>query len=147
MRDIRSNAGAVGVMQLMPETGRHMAREISFPYSGLATLTDQSSNIRLGTLYLQKMLVRFDNHPVLATAAYNAGPRRVEAWLPEGKQLDARIWIENIPYNETRSYVRRVLTADTIFNWRLTGNTKRISSALGDIEPRSADIPAATSSE
>ena len=135
MRDIRSAAGAIGVMQILPETGRRMAREIRYPYSGLATLTDSASNIRLGIMYLRKMFDRFDENKVLATAAYNAGPLNVEAWLPEASQLDARIWIENIPYNETRAYVRRVLTADAIFHWRLTGKTRRLSTELPAINP------------
>ena len=135
MRDIRSSAGAIGVMQILPETGRRMAREISHPYSGRATLTDSASNIRLGTMYLRKMSDRFDDNRVLATAAYNAGPLSVEAWLPDVNQLDARVWIENIPYNETRGYVRRVLTADAIFHWRLTGEVRRLSSELSTIDP------------
>ena len=130
MRDIRSSAGAIGVMQLMPETGRRTAREIQLPWSGLATLTDSSSNIRLGTHYLGKMFTRFSDNRILATAAYNAGPLRVEKWLPESGNLDARIWIENIPYNETRAYVRRVLTDDAIFHWRMTGQQRRLSSEL-----------------
>jgi len=143
MRDIRSSAGAIGIMQILPETGRRMAREISHPYAGRATLTDSSSNIRLGTMYLQKMFTRFDDNRVLATAAYNAGPLRVDAWLPEAKQLDARVWIENIPYNETRSYVRRVLTADAIFHWRLTGDIKRLSTVLTAIDPATGQVASA----
>jgi soluble lytic murein transglycosylase len=135
MRDIRSAAGAIGIMQILPETGKRMAREIRHPYSGLATLTDSASNIRLGTMYLRKMFDRFEENKVLATAAYNAGPLNVEAWLPGASQLDARIWIENIPYNETRAYVRRVLTADAIFHWRLTGKTRRLSTELTPIDP------------
>ena len=135
MTDIRSIAGAIGVMQLMPATGRSTAAEIKLPYKGLDTLTDPDSNIRLGTFYLGKMLQRFGDNPVLATAAYNAGPTRVEQWLPSGDQLDARIWIENIPFNETRGYVRRVLATDAIFHWRLTGKTRRLSQQLAAIEP------------
>ena len=135
MADIRSIAGAVGVMQLMPETGRRTAAEMSLPYSGLNTLTDPDSNIRLGIFYLGKMLQRFGKNPVLATAAYNAGPLTVEKWLPEFERLDARIWIENIPFNETRSYVRRVLSTDAIFHWRLTGETRRLSERLATIDP------------
>lgn len=133
MADIRSVAGAVGVMQLMPSTGRRTAAEIKLPYKGLDTLTDPDSNIRLGTFYLGKMLQRFGDNPVLATAAYNAGPARVEQWLPHEGQLDARIWIENIPFNETRSYVRRVLATDAIFHWRLTGKTRRLSGQLAAV--------------
>jgi len=130
MRDVRSSAGAIGLMQLMPTTGRDVAKEIKLPYSGLATLVDPESNIRLGTTYLGKMAERYGGNQVLATAAYNAGPHRVDRWLPEDGTIDARIWIENIPFNETRQYVKRVLTAQTIFHWRLTGKMRRLSDEL-----------------
>ena len=130
MRDVRSSAGAIGLMQLMPATGRDVAREIKFPYAGLATLVDPESNIRLGTTYLGKMAQRYDGNQVLATAAYNAGPHRVDRWLPDDDPIDARIWIENIPFNETRKYVKRVLAAQAIFHWRMTGKIKRLSDEL-----------------
>jgi soluble lytic murein transglycosylase len=140
MRDVRSGAGAVGLMQLMPATGKKVAREIHLPYLGLDTLTDPHSNIRLGTTYLGQMADRYGGNRVLATAAYNAGPHRVDAWLPESGSIDARAWIENIPFNETRRYVRRVLAADTIFHWRMTGETRRLSDELllvqADLRPQ-----------
>ena len=134
MRDVRSRAGAVGLMQLMPATGRAVAREIRLPYTGLNTLTDPQHNIRLGTTYLGQMTERFGGNRVLATAAYNAGPHRVVKWLPADGSLDARIWIENIPFNETRKYVRRVLEAETIFHWRMTGQARRLSDQLTSVE-------------
>ena len=134
MRDIRSSAGAIGLMQLMPETGRKVAREIKLPYSGLDTLTNPQANIRLGTRYLANMAERYGGNRVLATAAYNAGPHRVDRWMPEEGSIDARIWIENIPFNETRRYVRRVLAAETIFHWRLTGDMQRLSDQLPVVE-------------
>ena len=130
MRDVRSSAGAIGLMQLMPATGKKVAREIKLPYSGLDTLTNPQSNIRLGTTYLGQMAKRYGGNRVLATAAYNAGPHRVDAWLPQVGNLDARVWIENIPFNETRSYVRRVLAAETIFHWRMTGEVRRLSDEM-----------------
>ena len=130
MRDVRSSAGAIGLMQLMPATGRKVAKSISLPYSGVATLTDPEANIRLGTSYLGEMAERFGGNPVLATAAYNAGPHRVDRWLPESGSQDARIWIENIPFNETRTYVKRVLSAQAIFHWRMTGQVRRVSDQL-----------------
>jgi len=130
MRDVRSSAGAIGLMQLMPATGRQVAREIKLPYSGIDTLTNPQHNIRLGTTYLGKMADRFGGNRVLATAAYNAGPHRVDRWLPQTGDIDARIWIENIPFNETRKYVRRVMAAETIFHWRLTGQVRRLSDEL-----------------
>jgi soluble lytic murein transglycosylase len=141
MRDVRSSAGAIGLMQLMPATGRKVAKQIQLPYSGLDTLTDPGSNIRLGTTYLSQMAERFGGNRVLATAAYNAGPHRVEAWLPETGTLDTRVWIENIPFNETRKYVRRVLEAETIFHWRMTGQNRRLSDVLGKpLEARQQSI-------
>jgi soluble lytic murein transglycosylase len=130
MRDVRSSAGAIGLMQLMPATGQQVAREIRLPYTGLATLTDPESNIQLGTSYLGQMAKRFGGNSVLATAAYNAGPHRVDRWLPEQGSEDARVWIENIPFNETRKYVKRVLSAQTIFHWRMTGQVRRLSDEL-----------------
>jgi soluble lytic murein transglycosylase len=133
MRDVRSSAGAVGLMQLMPNTGRMVAKQINLPYTGLGTLTDPDSNIRLGTSYLGQMAERFGGHSVLATAAYNAGPHRVDAWLPQTGAEDARIWIENIPFNETRKYVKRVLAAQAIFHWRMTGEMRRLSAELSNV--------------
>ena len=130
MSDVRSSAGAIGLMQLMPATGRSTAGEIQLPYAGVSTLVDPGSNIRLGTTYLGKMLKRFDRNPILATAAYNAGPSNVESWLPVENSVDGRIWIENIPFNETRKYVRRVLATEVIFHWRMTGEMRRVSEGL-----------------
>jgi soluble lytic murein transglycosylase len=130
MRDIRSGAGAVGLMQLMPATGKATAKSLRIPYYGVSTLIQPDSNIHLGTAYLGKMYKYFNENPVLATAAYNAGPGNVSRWLKKTDKADARIWIENIPFNETRKYVRRVLEADTVFYWRLTGEQQRISHSL-----------------
>lgn len=135
MRDIRSSAGAIGLMQIMPATGSYVARQLQVTYSGIDTLTDPATNIQLGTAYLQQMAARFGGNRVLATAAYNAGPARVDKWLPEQDPVDARVWIENIPFNETRNYVQRVIAAETIFYWRLTGETRRLSDELAAIEP------------
>lgn len=143
MRDVRSSAGAIGLMQLMPTTGKKVAKEIRLPYSGLDTLTDPQSNIRLGTTYLGQMAERYAGNRVLATAAYNAGPHRVDAWLPKSGTVDARIWIENIPLNETRSYVRRVLAAKTIFHWRITGKMRRLSNELHPVQADSKAEPVA----
>ena len=139
MRDVRSSAGAVGVMQLLPTTGRRVAKRLSLPYTGLDTLTDPDGNIRLGTTYLAEMAERFGGNRVLATAAYNAGPGRIDEWLPAAGGIDTRIWIETIPFDETRSYVRRVLAAETIFHWRMTGELRRLSDAL----PREVTPPGA----
>lgn len=137
MRDVRSSAGAIGLMQLMPATGKEVAASISLPYSGIDTLKNPQSNIRLGTSYLGQMAERYSGNRVLATAAYNAGPHRVDRWLPQSGKQDARIWIENIPFNETRKYVRRVLAAETIFHWRMTGEVRRLSHELTQVDSAS----------
>jgi len=146
MRDVRSRSGAIGVMQLMPATGREVAKSIQLRYSGLATLTNPASNIRLGTSYLGQMSARYNGNEVLATAAYNAGPHRVDRWLPEAGGMDARIWIENIPFNETRKYVKRVMEAQTIFHWRMTGETRRLSQEMMRVEARKESSQMAASS-
>ena len=140
MRDVRSSAGAIGLMQLMPATGRSVAKALRLRYSGLMTLTDPESTIRLGTRYLGDMEERYGGNRVLATAAYNAGPHRVDRWLPESGSIDARVWIENIPFNETRKYVKRVLSAQTIFHWRLTGQIRRLSTEMAAVKAP-ADTP------
>jgi len=76
------------------------------------------------------MAERYSGNPVLATAAYNAGPHRVDRWLPDSGTIDARVWIENIPFDETRKYVKRVLSAQAIFHWRMTGQVRRLSDEL-----------------
>ena len=142
MRDVKSHAGAIGLMQLMPATGREVANDINLPYSGIATLVDPESNIRLGTTYLGQMAQRYGGNQVLATAAYNAGPHRVDRWLPEDGSIDARIWIENIPFNETRKYVKRVLAAEAIFYWRMTGKLRRLSDELARINANEEQLAA-----
>jgi soluble lytic murein transglycosylase len=137
MRDVRSSAGAIGLMQLMPATGKQVAKEIQLPYSGIDTLTNAQSNIQLGITYLGQMAERYGGNRILATAAYNAGPHRVDRWLPQSGTQDARIWIENIPFNETRKYVRRVMAAEMIFHWRMTGKIHRLSDALPQVESAS----------
>ncbi len=80
------------------------------------------------------MSVRYGGNRVLATAAYNAGPHRVDRWLPVSGNQDARVWIENIPFNETRQYVKRVMAAETIFYWRMTGEIRRMSDELLQVD-------------
>jgi soluble lytic murein transglycosylase len=82
-------------------------------------------NIELGTTYLNQIYRRLQENPVLATAAYNAGPSRVLNWLPE-QPLAADVWIETVPFKETREYLKRVLAYTVIYNHRLGNNTERL---------------------
>ncbi|MDH3647182.1 MAG: transglycosylase SLT domain-containing protein [Gammaproteobacteria bacterium] len=138
MPDVTSTAGALGVMQVTPDTGRMTARQAKMRYRGRYTLLNPKDNIALGTFYLDRMYARFDDHQVLATAAYNAGPHRVARWLPKDEAMAADIWVELVPYTETRGYLRRVLAADVIFHWRLTGETQRLAAIMPPV-PTSAN--------
>ena len=117
--DARSHAGAMGLMQLLPRTARRMARSMRIPMRGRRALLDTGTNIKLGVGYLKKVNDRYDGHPVLATAAYNAGGRHVKRWLPQENALPADLWIELVPFEETRKYMKRVLTYTVIYEQRL----------------------------
>ena len=118
-RDARSPAGARGLMQLMPATGKQTAQKHNIRWTGTSGLLDIDHNIRLGTAYLREVMDRYGDNPVLASASYNAGPHRVRRWLPEQDTRTAVSWVATIPYRETRKYVQRVLAYNTIYDWRL----------------------------
>ena len=118
MEDAKSRVGARGLMQLMPKTAESVAKDLQLPKHHPDDLFQPELNIRLGTGYLNKVFQRLNQNPVLATAAYNAGPTRVESWLPKQSQ-PADIWIETVPFRETREYLKRVLAYTIIYNYRL----------------------------
>lgn len=128
---VRSSAGARGLMQLMPQTARDVARLIGIR-SG--SLDDPEYNIALGARYLSDMLARFDGNPALAAAAYNAGPARVLSWIPDAAMAGER-WIETIPFVETRAYVRRVLAYRILYDHRLGREPTPPSRLLPTVEP------------
>ena len=130
-----SPAGALGLMQLMPATAREVARTLDLPRPTRSRLFDPEFNITLGSGYLAEMHQRFGGNPVLATAAYNAGPARVERWLPE-QAMDADLWIALIPFSETRTYVRRVLAYRLIYEYRLGVPLEPLSDIMQPISRR-----------
>ena len=130
MPDVSSGAGAIGLMQLMPATGAETARKANIRYKGRHSLVQPETNITLGTRYLAEMMARFDNNQVMATAAYNAGPHRVQRWLPKGRVLPADVWVDSVPFRETRRYVRRVMAAQTVFDWRMGRSDARLSDRM-----------------
>ena len=144
MPDVSSGAGAVGLMQLLPGTGRQTAPRAGVAYRGQQTLLNPGDNVALGTTYLAEMLARYDNHTILATAAYNAGPGRVDRWLPETDAIPADAWIDSMPFNETRGYVQRVLASKAVFHWRMSGETLRVTDAMQPVRPRASAATAAT---
>jgi len=121
---VKSNKGAMGVMQIMPNTGKRLAKELKLKYTNQA-LNKADYNIRLGSYYLQKLLKRFDNNYVLATAAYNAGPHRVDEWLSlRSIDDDWAHWIATIPYKETRKYVQNILAYSHFYQQHLPENLR-----------------------
>jgi len=135
--DAKSSAGARGLMQLMPATAKWVARKIGMNYAP-ERVTDISTNVTLGTRYLRYVLEDL-GHPVLASAAYNAGPGRARRWR-DAKPLEGAIYAETIPFNETRDYVKKVM-ANTVFYAAVHGEGKPLSlrQRLGTISPRSAN--------
>ena len=129
--DIASEAGALGLMQLMPGTAKDLAAEAGDPAPGRAAILAPARNIDLGSRYLARMRDRF-GHAALATAAYNAGPNRVARWLPD-RCTEADLWITTIPYAETRGYVERVLAYRVIYQRRLGLEPVRLSDLLPPI--------------
>jgi soluble lytic murein transglycosylase len=118
MQDAKSPVGARGLMQLMPKTATSVAKELQLAIPNPDALYQPELNLKLGTGYLNKIFRRLQENPVLATAAYNAGPWRVLNWLPKQTQA-ADIWIETVPFRETREYLKRVLAYTVIYNYRL----------------------------
>lgn len=116
MHDVRSPAGARGLMQLMPATAREVAQGLGLRISN-QDLYNPDVNVTLGSHYLASLLEEFDDNRILATAAYNAGPNRINQWLlrSQDKPLPADVWIETIPFAETRGYVQNVLVYAVIY--------------------------------
>lgn len=133
--DARSSAGAQGLMQLMPATARWVARRIGLNYSP-ARVVEVDTNVVLGTRYL-KMVLDDLGHPVLASAAYNAGPGRARRWR-DSKPLEGAIYAESIPFNETRDYVKRVMANTMYYAQLYGGNPVPLKDRLGTIPARAA---------
>ncbi|MFT4712420.1 MAG: soluble lytic murein transglycosylase [Candidatus Azotimanducaceae bacterium] len=117
MPDAKSGAGALGLMQMIPSTAKMTARRHNLRPPSSNTLIDPETNIQLGTSHLGTLLRRFNNNRILASVAYNAGPRRVQQWLDPALPVD--VWIETIPFTETRNYVQNVLMFAAIYGNRL----------------------------
>jgi len=111
----RSRVGARGLMQLMPKTAQSTAKHHNIPYQDTSDLYQPKTNINLGVAYLAEMQKTFNNNQIYATAAYNAGPHRVKQWLKQRGTLPVDIWIETIPFNETRRYVMNVMAYHAVY--------------------------------
>ncbi len=135
--DARSGVGASGLMQVMPATARWTAKKIGMSGFTLDQLHDRETNITIGTAYLKLALDDFDASLPLAAAAYNAGPGRPRNWR-NGPQLEAAIWAENVPFSETRDYVKKVLANTTNYAALLSGQPQSLKARLGTVGPRAA---------
>jgi len=138
--DARSGVGASGLMQVMPATARWTARKIGMTDFTPGQINDRETNITIGTNYLKLALDDFDDSMALAVAAYNAGPGRPRSWR-NGPVLDAAIWAENVPFNETRDYVKKVLANTTNYAAIITGRPQSLKERLGRVGPRDAAMP------
>lgn len=134
---IVSSAKAKGLMQVLPSTAKQVARKIGVKGHRTSDLLIPEKNARIGAAYLSQMLKRFDGNYVKATASYNAGPHRIPRWLPDFPISAAR-WLESIPFNETRNYVRAVMSYTTIYDHKLNYKNKRnlrLSQRLQMVKP------------
>ena len=137
--DARSGVGASGLMQVMPATAKWTARKLGWVGFNPQQLTDRATNLGIGTGYLKLLLDSFDGSLPLAAAAYNAGPARTRVWRNStSTPLDGAIWAENIPYSETRDYVKKVLANATLYGTILSGQPQSLKARLGTVGPRDA---------
>lgn len=141
--DARSHVGASGLMQVMPATARWTARKIGLTDFTPGQINERETNIAIGTGYLKLVLDDFAGSLPLAAAAYNAGPGRPRVWRGQAGSptLEAAIWAENIPFNETRDYVKKVVSNATNYAAILTGQPQSLKARLGSVGPLAAGAP------
>ena len=134
--DVKSSAGAVGLMQLMPATARWAAQKVGLKDYSATKTANVDTNLNLGTWYLRHVLDTLDSHPVLASAAYNAGPGRARAWRAN-EPMDAAVYAESIPFNETRDYVKKVMSNASYYSLQFGHTLMSLKERIGVIAPRS----------
>ncbi len=133
--DAKSSVGARGLMQLMPATAKWVAKKIKLPNFHPSRVTEMDTNVTLGTNYMKMVLQSLDNHPVLASAAYNAGPGRARKWRAE-RPLEGAIYAETIPFAETRDYVKKVMSNAVYYNTLFEGKPQSLKGTLGVVGAR-----------
>ncbi len=135
--DARSSAGATGLMQLMPATAKWVAKKMSLQNYHHALANEVNTNLALGTYYLKHVLTTLDNQPLLASAAYNAGPGRARQWR-DAKPLEGAIYAETIPFSETRDYVKKVMSNSMYYASTLGHRLQTLRQRLGIVASKSA---------
>lgn len=118
-KGVKSHAGALGLMQVIPSTAKRMAKKHQVSLPDIKIMYQPETNIKIGTAYLKHLKGQFDGHPILMAAAYNAGPNQVKRWLKSHEAKEADIWIETLPWHETRNYLKNVMSFLTIYQSRL----------------------------
>ena len=136
--DAKSRVGASGLMQLMPATAQWVAKKLGLKDWRWSQVTEVDTNVSLGTWYLRHVLDTLDGQPVLASAAYNAGPGRARAWR-SGTAIEGAIYAETIPFNETRDYVKKVMANATYYAHTLGHHAQTLKQRLNTIGPRARD--------
>ncbi len=142
MEKVKSPAGALGLMQIMPATGRLTAKKIGLKKFRPSDLLIGKKNIVIGTAYMKEMLDKFNGNRILATASYNAGPGRSVKWSPRKDCKEPDIWVEQIPFNETRAYVKRVMFYASIYDWRLNQQITPLKQRMTAIYPYNSKVAA-----
>jgi soluble lytic murein transglycosylase len=140
--DIVSSAGAVGLMQLMPGTARWVAKQTNRSDYRATQIGAADLNTQFGAYYFKYWLERLDRMPALAAAAYNAGPGRAQAWRPLAP-LEGAIWVETIPFNETRDYVKKVLANAMVYAQSFNTDPQPLTTRLGIVAPRNGAVVSA----
>lgn len=135
----KSVVGARGLMQLMPKTARWVAKKIGMHDFHPGRTNDTEVNVTLGTHYLKMVLDELDSHPVLASAAYNAGPGRARKWRDAARPLEGAIYAETIPFNETRDYVKKVMSNAVYYSALFDGQPQSLKRRLGFIAPKNGN--------
>jgi len=142
----KSNVGASGLMQVMPATARWVAQRLGMKDYRKQLIGHLDTNLKLGTYYMKSILSTLDNNPVLASAAYNAGPGRARQWQDD-KPLEGAIYVETIPFDETRDYVKKVMS-NTMYYARVFGHaTPSLKQRLGVIDAKSTNSSRAMRNE
>jgi soluble lytic murein transglycosylase len=133
----KSNVGASGLMQLMPATAKWVAKKIGLRDYNHNRVNETEINVLLGTSYMRLVMENLDNHPVLASAAYNAGPSRAKRWRAE-QPLEGAIYAETIPFTETRDYVKKVMSNAVYYSALFNGKPDSLKARLGTVGGRTA---------
>ncbi|MFZ2268172.1 MAG: transglycosylase SLT domain-containing protein [Azonexus sp.] len=136
----KSNVGASGLMQLMPATAKWVAKKIGLRDYNHGRVNETETNVLLGTSYMRLVMENLDNHPVLASAAYNAGPGRAKKWRAD-QPLEGAIYAETIPFSETRDYVKKVMSNSVYYSAIFNGKPDSLKARLGIVGARTTDAP------